>query len=297
MIEDPISPGRFRFGTSSWSAKSWLGSFYPTGTAQKDFLPCYSQVFNTVEADVTYYRIPSPSMVDGWKRRTPEHFTLSAKMPRAIVHAGEGPNPDPDRILIYDHVQRITDEFLGVMGRLGKRLGPLVLQFPYFNKRTFAEPGPFMERLDAYLSRLPLDQRFAVEIRNKSWVNAEFLDLLRKHQVAFVWLDLAYMPHPQDIELDLVTADFSYTRLIGDRKAIDAMTDSFDKTVIDQGPGLQRWADFLNRVARDVPESFVYANNHYAGHGPATTAELAALLDNQPPPPAPRVPRSGEFPF
>lgn len=297
MVQITPSTRRFRFGTSSWSAKSWLGNFYPRGTAARDFLPCYSQVFDTVEADVTYYRVPTPSMVDGWKLRTPEHFTMSAKMPRSIVHCGEGPAPNPDRVLVYDHVQRITDDFLSVMGRLGKRLGPIVLQFPFFNKGAFPDAGLFMDRLDAYLSRLPGELRFAVEIRNKEWVNLDFLDLLRKHRVAFVWLDLAYMPHPSELKLDLVTTDFSYTRLIGDRKAIDALTDTFDKIVIEQGAGLQRWADFLNRVAKDVPESFVYSNNHYAGHGPATTAELAALISGDPVPKAPRVPRSGEFPF
>ncbi len=297
MNNDSSNPGQFHFGTSSWSAKSWVGNFYPPGTPARDFLACYSQIFQSVEADVTYYRIPSPSMVDGWKRRTPDGFVFSAKMPRMIVHAGQGPAPDAERVLVEEHVRRPTEQFLSAMSRLGSRLGPLVLQFPYFNKHAFSEPGLFYERLDKYLDRLPQELRFCVEIRNKHWVTPEFLDLLRSHGAAFVLLDLAYMPHPAEIELDLLTADFTYARLIGDRKKLDALTDSFDRVVLDQSSGLKRWADFLGAIAGDVQELFVYSNNHYAGHGPATTAQLAALIEGREEPPAPRVPRSGELPF
>ena len=88
-----------RPGTCSWSAPSWVGSFYPTGTRQADFLSFYATRFSTVEADVTYYRIPDAALVRGWERRTPEGFVLCAKFPRSIVHAGDGPRPDPSKLL------------------------------------------------------------------------------------------------------------------------------------------------------------------------------------------------------
>ena len=293
-------PGpRWHFGTSSWSAKSWVGNFYPKSTKPADFLASYARCFDTVEADVTYYRIPSRSMVAGWKRKTPPNFVLSAKYPRSVVHAGEGASPDPERVLVYEHVQRDSERFLEVMRELGPKCGPLVLQFPYFNRTCFAELGAFLERLGPFLERLPLDFRYAVEIRNKDWVTDGFLELLRSHRVGFVLLDLAYMPHPADLaeSHDLVTADFIYARLIGDRKKIDALTETFDAIVLDQRPRLARWAELLNELSEGVSEIFAYANNHYAGHGPATAAELAALVRGEEPPPAPRVPRSGELPF
>jgi len=295
-----LSQARVRYGTSSWSAQSWVGGFYPKGTKPADFLARYSEVFDTVEADVTYYRIPSRSMVQGWKRKTPKRFTLSAKFPRSIVHAGEGPRPDAARVLVPEYVERDTARFLEVMGELGERCGPLVLQFPYFNKSAFAEPGPFLERLAAYLETLPAGFRYAVEVRNKAWVTDELLALLRARGVALCLLDLAYMPHPADLaaDHDLVTADFVYARLIGDRKKLDALTDSFDRIVLDQGPRLQRWAGLLNLLSDSVDEIFTYANNHYAGHGPATAAELRALVEGREPPSAPpKVPDTGELPF
>jgi len=238
-------------------------------------------------------------MVEGWDRKTPEGFTLSAKFPRSIVHGGRGPAPDPEVLLVEQHTQRDVDRFLSVMSALGPKCGPLVLQFPYFNKKTFAEPGPFLARLHAFLERLPTDFRYAVELRNKSWLSWELIDLLRRHRAALVLVDLVYLPHPAELagKLDLVTTDFVYARLIGDRKKIDSLTSTLDSIVLDQSSRLRRWAKLLNQLTLETAEIFAYANNHYAGHGPATAVELAALVrGDEPPEEAPRV-VEGELPF
>jgi len=294
-----VTGARFHFGTSSWSASSWVGSFYPEGTKPADFLRHYARVFDTVEADVTYYRIPSRRMVQGWRDKTPSEFKLCAKFPRSIVHAGEGPRPDATKLLVPEFVARDTQAFVEVMGELGPKCGPLLIQFPYFNRQAFAEPGLFLERLDAFLGTLPRDQRFAVEVRNKAWIGSDLLDLLRGHGVALTLVDLLYMPHPADLakEHSLVTADFVYGRLIGDRKKIDSLTESFDRVVLDQRPRLERWAGLLRGLAGDVDDIFVYANNHYAGHGPATTSEIAALVRGEEPPAPPKAPPDAELPF
>ena len=92
--------GSLFYGTSSWSDKSWVGPFYPEGTAPRDYLAHYAEQFGAVEADVTYYRVPSDSMVEGWARRTPDGFRMAAKFPRSIVHAGEGPRPSTASMVI-----------------------------------------------------------------------------------------------------------------------------------------------------------------------------------------------------
>jgi len=114
-------------------------------------------------------------------------------------------------------------------------------------------------------------------VRNKAWIAAPLLTLLRARNVALVLVDLAYMPHPADLarEHDLVTADFAYARLIGDRKAVEARTKTFEKIVLDQSARLQRWAELLSTLLPRVRETFAYANNHYAGHGPETIRDLA----------------------
>jgi uncharacterized protein YecE (DUF72 family) len=275
--------GTIRYGTSSWSTAGWVGPFYPQGMKPGDFLAHYATCFDTVEADVTYYRVPSRSMVEGWARKTPPGFTLSAKFPRSIVHAGKGPRPNPDALLVPEVVARDTQVFLENMALLGDKLGPLVLQFPYFNRQVFASPEPFLERLDAYLEELPSEVRVAVEVRNKTWIDEPLLDLLRGHGAALVLVDLAYMPHPALLaeRFDLVTGDFAYCRLIGDRKAVDAQTKTFDRIVLDRSDRLEEWATLLRSLAGRVAETYAYANNHYAGHGPATARQLAERVEEQ----------------
>lgn len=284
MTTPPDTPrlARLRFGTSSWSEKSWVGPFYPPGTRPADYLRHYATQFDTVEADVTWYRIPDARLVDGWAAKLPEGFRLAAKFPRTIVHGGEGPRPDPERVLNLEveAVRKDLDDFTTAMARLGARCGPLVLQLPFFNSSVFRGPGPFFDRLDTFLSRLPQGFRIAVEVRNKAWLGPALCDLLRRHQAALVLVDIAYMPHPAWLaeRFDVVTSDFTYCRLIGDRKAIDAMTDSFDRVVVDHSARLDRWSRLIRALQPRVRDLFVYANNHYAGHGPATIRDLVARV-------------------
>jgi len=272
--------GALRLGTSSWSEKGWIGSFYPPGTKPADMLGFYATQFETVEADTTYYRVPNASLVRGWRVKTPAGFTLSAKFPRSIVHAGDGQHPDGAKVLAPEHVDLEVEAFFAAMRELGDRAGPLVLQFPYFNQTAFAGLAPFLARLEPFLARLPREFRYAVEVRNKAWIGAELLAVLRAHGVALVLVDLVYMPHPADLarEFDLVTADFSYARLIGDRQAVEERTTTFSEIVLDQGPRLDRWAELLASIVARTRETFAYANNHYAGHGPATVRDLARRI-------------------
>lgn len=268
-------------GTSSWSEKGWKGVFYPEDLPPGEWLSHYARVFPAVEADVTYYRVPSEKMVIGWREKTPPGFQLCAKFPRDIVHGGKGPKPDGEVVLNLDRIAEVRDRFLGAMAHLEDRAGPLVLQFPYLNRTAFASPTAFLERLDTFLESLPSDFRYAVEVRNKAWVAPPLLELLRRHEVPLVLVDLKYMPHPDQMGPleDLLTGPFVYTRLIGDRDATEAATKTFDRVVLDHSERLRRWAETLVRAIGKVPEAYVFANNHFAGHAPETIRELKKLMD------------------
>jgi uncharacterized protein YecE (DUF72 family) len=275
-----LTPG-VRIGTSSWSAKDWVGPFYPPGTQPRDFLATYAEHFDTVETDATYYRVPARSMVRRWADVTPDHFIMTAKFPRSVCHAGEKALPDPGKLLHLDHTAADRDAFLSAMRELGGKCGPLLLQFPYFNKRVFTHAKPFLEKLDLYLSSLPPDFRYAVEIRNRNWIGADLLEILRRHSAAFVLVDQGWMPHGDELpkRLDPLTSDFTYIRLLGDRKEIEAVTETWEKEVIDRSDRLRRWAKLIRDLSPRVPETFAYANNHYAGHGPATVRRLVSYLE------------------
>jgi uncharacterized protein YecE (DUF72 family) len=269
-----------RIGTSSWSSKDWVGPFYPAGTAPGDFLGVYATHFDAVETDATYYHVPSREMVRGWAEKTPDGFVMTAKFPRSICHGGEKPLPDARKLLDIDGTADDRHNFLAAMAELGPKCGPLLLQFPYFNQSVFSHARPFYEKLDMYLSVLPPDFRFAVEIRNKTWLRPEFMEILRRHSAALVLVDQAWMPHGDELpkRLNPVTADFLYIRLLGDRKKIEEITMTWEKEVVDHTERLIRWAKVIRELAPQVHETFAFANNHYAGHGPATARRLSALL-------------------
>lgn len=271
---------RIRFGTSSFAWADWVGPFYPPGTRPADYLRAYSTQFDVVEVDATYYAIPTPRTVDGWVAKTPPEFRLAAKFPRSITHAGEGARPDARRVLAPEATYAERDRFLGVMERLGERLGPLVLQFPYFGRAAFPAADAFLERLDRFLGDLPPSHAYAVEIRNPKWLAEPLAAVCRRHHAALVLVDQEWMPHGDRVAARLgpVAGGFAYVRLLGDRGRIETITTTWEREVIDRQASLERWADLLASMALGGISTYVFVNNHYAGHAPATARRLQALF-------------------
>jgi uncharacterized protein YecE (DUF72 family) len=88
------------------------------------------------------------------------------------------------------------------------------------------------------------------------------------------------MPHGDRVErrLDVVTGEFAYVRLLGDRREIERISTTWEREVIDRQASLERWAALLARLALRGVLTWVFVNNHYAGHAPATVRRLAALF-------------------
>jgi uncharacterized protein YecE (DUF72 family) len=269
-----------RYGTSSWSEKSWVGPFYPAGTRAGDMLVEYARHFDTVEADSSYYHAPGPDLARRWASVTPAGFVLSSKLPRDAFLGGDARELDPSRVLVAEEFAAALESHAATMELLGDKRGPLVLQCPWFGKPIFAGLGPFLQRLDPFLAALPAGPRYAVEVRNREYLHPELLDVLKRHRAAFVLVEMRGMPHPADVaeRLELLTTDFFYARLIGDRSAVERLTKTFDKTVLDRTPSLGRWAHLVRTMASSA-DGFVYANNHFAGHGPDTIRELRRLVE------------------
>ena len=259
-----------RLGTSSWSSEDWVGVFYPPGTPASGFLGEYSRHFDTVEVDATFYRSPAPSMVKNWRERTPPGFLFAAKFPRAITH---------EKVLLI--CQDEVTGFVSAMDLLGDKLGPLLIQFPYFNKAAFAAPQDFLARLKPFLEKLPGSHAYALEIRNKGWISEQFLDLLRKHNIAFALLDHPWMTPVQQLarKFDLVTADFAYVRFLGDRKGIEEKTGHWDKTIVNREREMETWIPEIRRLLARPLTVYAYFNNHYAGFAPGSIALFREVWD------------------
>ena len=252
-----------RIGTSAFTAEGWEGSFYPKGMKPADYLSYYATKFDTVELDNTFYRTPAISTVKGWAAKTPPNFIFAAKVPQVITH---------EKVLV--NCQEDLHHFLTAMDGLGDKLGPLLFQFGYFNQKAFKTQADFLAVLKPFLKKLPTGYQFALEIRNKNWMNAEFANVLAERSVALALIDQSWVPRPWEMKekFDFVTADFTYVRWLGDRKGIEEQTKTWDKVIVDRRGDLKRWVEVLKELVlnKKLRKLFAFANNHYAGHGPAT---------------------------
>ena len=251
MLTD-LASDRIRIGVQGFSPKDWVGTFYPPGFSSRQFLPFYAQAFDTVELNATFYAIPSASTVRSWATRTPPAFVFTAKMPQGITH---------DKRLL--DAEEEVSAFLDTMKLLDDKLGPILIQFP----RSFTRR--FEDNLRAFLPLLPRDMRFAVEFRTQQWNNDEVFELLRQFDVAWCindWQDL-----PPVIQ---TTTDFTYLRLVGFHREFSYL----GRVQRDRSQELASWATTIRDLAAKVNRIYVYVNNHYAGHAPATVYQLRELL-------------------
>lgn len=247
-----MADGKLLLGTQGFAFDDWVGPFYPDGTSKRIYLEEYAKHFPTVEIDATFYATPRVSVVEGWRDRTPEDFRFAAKFPKLITHEKK-----------LDGAQGEAEHFVATMQALGAKLAVLTLQFAY----DFA-PDNF-DRLDGFLAGLPRGPRYAVELRNRKWLNADLGEMLSQRNAALVLQDLHYMP-----KLDWVTADFSVIRWLGRRADIN----EFDRIQIDRTEVLQRWAERVSRFLDDGVDVYGYFNNHFAGHSPASARQFAEML-------------------
>jgi uncharacterized protein YecE (DUF72 family) len=223
-----------RVGCSGWNYADWRGVLYPPGCAQRKWLARYAEVFDTVEINTTFYRLPSVDAVRGWVAQTPPGFTFALKSSRYLTH-----------------IKRLTDMERGV-ARLLERLEPLTAT-PKMGPMLWQLPGNFRrddERLAFALEHLP-PGRHAFEFRHPSWFADEVLAALRAHGVALTIGDHPERPwQPHEL-----TADFSFVRLhYGHR----GRRGNYSATELDE------WADELERLARRA-DVFAYFNNDWEG--------------------------------
>lgn len=261
-------PPLLRLGTSSWSSDDWKAAgFYPKDLEPRDYLGHYAGRFDAVEVDSSFYRAPSPSMCERWAKVTPGGFRFALKAPQDVTHekALEGAEEEWSR-------------FLGAVGRLGEKLGFLVLQFPYFNRQSACPAlGEFLRRLGRFVEGARAPCPLVVEVRNKAWVGKDLLDFLRERQLVFAVTAQEWMPSPRELWKKhgegIVTGPAAYFRFLGERKRIEAMTKSWDKLVIDREAETRDAVAVIRELLRkEVPVWALY-NNHFAGYA-VGSAEL-----------------------
>lgn len=250
--------GMIRLGAQGWNYDAWVGPFYPPGTRPAQYLTTYARAFDTVEVDSTFYAIPPAKTVRGWAERTPPGFTFALKLPQEITH--ERRLRDAGGLLV---------EFLDVTRELGPKLGPILVQLgPDFGPSEL--PG-----LASFLPLLPPDMDFAVEFRQRGWINEGVIALLREHRVALALSDGRWVPRKVLQQLaEQPTSDFAYVRWMGpDRSIVD-----YSRIQVDRSKEIGMWTGTLRGLMSQVRTAYCYVNNHFAGHSPATIRMLQESL-------------------
>ncbi|OPY60639.1 MAG: hypothetical protein A4E57_04399 [Syntrophorhabdaceae bacterium PtaU1.Bin034] len=161
---------RLYVGTSGFAYKEWKGKFYPEKISPREMLHFYSARFNAVEINSTFYRMPNRVLLEGWAAQVPEDFVFALKAPRTITH---------DKRLT--DVERETEQFLTITSVLGRKLGPVLFQFPATFRYEFS-------RLEEFVGLLS-GRRAAFEFRHGAWLNRETFDLLRSRGCVFCITD------------------------------------------------------------------------------------------------------------
>jgi uncharacterized protein YecE (DUF72 family) len=244
-------------GCSGWSYSSWQGPFYPSNVDSPGYLQYYSNVFDYVEIDSSFYRIPNALMVSKWERTTPVSFKFTAKFPKSITH---------DKRL--DNVDNELDRFFDAMKPLSEKTLALLIQLP--PSMTIKEG---IDKLDKLIPKLDKRFKYAVEVRHKSWYQDLAYNFFKNEGISMVWSQLAELQTPP-----IVTADFLYLRFIGDR-TIDP--NAFGRIQKDRVSELEYWSKELKRVQekeKNLKFTAAAANNHYAGFGPATASVFRQMM-------------------
>ena len=235
-------------GTSGWSYQHWEGVLYPRGAHVRDRLGYYTQRFQTVELNSSFYRWPRLETFAGWRRRLPEGFLLSVKAPRGLTHAKRLYSPDVwvERLVACWHELD------------GKRAVLLVQLAP--------GQGRDVERLRYFLELLPSWMRVAVELRHPSWHEESVFALLERHEVAYCVMSGAGLPC-----VLRATAPFVYVRLHGpDPDHLYGGSYS--------GVDLTWWAGRIHEWAAAGKDVFVYFNNDGHGHAVRNAETTRQLL-------------------
>jgi uncharacterized protein YecE (DUF72 family) len=254
----------YHIGCQSWQYDDWITNadgptiFYPRGTRSSDMLSVYSQIFETIEVDSTTYGTPQRSTVNGWLEATPDHFLFSLKVPRLVTH----------EFSLDRRSYGAFDEFVESARWFGKKLGVVLIQLP----AVFESTRDNGKNLRSFLERLPSDIRFAIEFRHPGWFLDWTFNELNASGVALALVAGKWVPEgTMFTAFDKVETSFAYLRFMGLRDL-----ERFDRIYRDRSAEIGRWVNRFPEIRST--EMFIYLDNYFEGHAPATANRLKRIV-------------------
>lgn len=244
-------------GCSGWSYSAWQGHFYPKGHESRKYLEYYSKVFDYVEIDSSFYRIPNTFMTSRWFKVTPENFRFTAKIPKSVTHDKRlGKEVESDMAYFYKSFEPLKSKTLA-----------LLLQLP---------PSMSMKEGLKKIETFPFAKgyRYAVEVRHKTFFDPAVYDTFKRLDLCLVWNQLDAIE-----AVPVLTTDFFYVRFIGDRSIDEKDFGTIQK---DREKEMQKWAKEVKKVKDKISLGIIAANNHYAGFGPHTANGFRRMVGLEP---------------
>jgi len=254
-----------RIGCSGFSYDDWVGPFYPLGAESRRFLELYAERFDTVEINMTYYRIPAPRMVQGWVDRTPQGFLFTVKGNQLMTHDTENPEAAAAIPRFREAIEPLV---------AADRLGCVLLQFPQ-RLRPTAEARDHIAYLISELSPLPL----VCEFRHESWSRETVHRWLGSRGVGYCCVDEPELPGLMPRET-VVTGGLGYLRFHGRNAAKwhehEEASERYDYRYAREE--LEEWVPRVREMAGSAERMLVYFNNHRMGQAPDNAEVFKELL-------------------
>lgn len=287
--------GEIKVGTASWTDKTLLASgWYPkTADNAEKRLAYYAGKFPLVEVDSTYYSPPAEQTVGLWAARTPEHFTFNIKAfslltghPTRVAAIYKDLRPETEKKNIYPDdldpqaYEDVWTRFLSALEPLAAvgKLGAILFQFPpWFTIRRSNKQ--FLLEVAQRCRPLPV----AVEFRHQSWFDGdnqqETLDLLRKHRLPFVCVDMPQGHRSSIPPVVTATADLALARFHGhsDKWTSKDIYEKFGYRYSEQE--LAQWVPKLRDLSSQAGRTHVLMNNCYSDYAQRNAEELIELLE------------------
>lgn len=287
-------------GTSSWKYEGWRGMIYEEqryltrgkwsqAKFERECLAEYSATFPTVCVDAGYYQFPTEPYLAGLSAQVPDGFQFGFKvtdeitiktfpnLPRFGPRAGR-PNP------FFLDADLFRRSFLSPCEGHRAKIGPLIFEFSTFHKGDFEHGRDFMAALDQFLGNLPRGWNYAVELRNKGWLQPEYFAMLRSHNVAHVFNSWTRMPAvPEQIALEgSETADFTVARLLlRPGRTYELAVKTFQPYKEIQDPNVElrdAIAILIGKGFKLTRKGWIYVNNRLEGSAPYTIEAILAGL-------------------
>jgi uncharacterized protein YecE (DUF72 family) len=250
-------------GTSGFSYKDWIGTFYPENTEPKEMIKLYAQKFKVTEINSTYYRIPHPASFYYLQQKVPAEFKFVVKANQGMTHSREE-NPT---------IFKDFKESIKPLSEAGK-FACVLAQFPY----SFYNTPSNWDYILRFKERME-DIALVVEFRNSYWINNEIFRILKNNNIGFCCVD---QPQIKGLipPLAEATSNLGYIRFHGRNKANwwehEKAYQRYDYLYTEEE--LKEWIPKIKKIAAKTTDQYIFMNNHYKGKAVKNALMLIKLL-------------------